>query len=113
MTRQVFLPKFSDKRDITEFVEKLEAFERGDLSADQFRSFRLLRGVYGQRQSDVQMIRIKIPFGQLGAEQLEAIADVTDRAQVDCAVAAIREKFGPILVLVNAAGVEGFRDSRR
>jgi len=37
------------------------------------------------------------------------IADVTDRAQVDCAVAAIREKFGPILVLVNAAGVEGFQ----
>ena len=29
MTRQVFLPKFSDKRDIEEFVQKLEAFERG------------------------------------------------------------------------------------
>jgi 2-hydroxycyclohexanecarboxyl-CoA dehydrogenase len=37
------------------------------------------------------------------------VADVTDRAQVDNAVAAIREKFGPILVLVNAAGVEGFQ----
>ncbi|BBX48586.1 3-oxoacyl-ACP reductase [Mycobacterium cookii] len=37
------------------------------------------------------------------------IADVTDRAQVDNAVAAIREQFGPILVLVNAAGVEGFQ----
>jgi 2-hydroxycyclohexanecarboxyl-CoA dehydrogenase len=37
------------------------------------------------------------------------VADVTDRAQVDAAVAAIREKFGPILVLVNAAGVEGFQ----
>jgi 2-hydroxycyclohexanecarboxyl-CoA dehydrogenase len=37
------------------------------------------------------------------------VADVTDRAQVDTAVAAIREKFGPILVLVNAAGVEGFQ----
>ena len=37
------------------------------------------------------------------------VADVTDRAQVDSAVAAIREKFGPILVLVNAAGVEGFQ----
>ena len=37
------------------------------------------------------------------------IADVTDRAQVDTAVAAIREQFGPILVLVNAAGVEGFK----
>jgi 2-hydroxycyclohexanecarboxyl-CoA dehydrogenase len=37
------------------------------------------------------------------------IADVTDRAQVDSAVASIREQFGPILVLVNAAGMEGFQ----
>jgi 2-hydroxycyclohexanecarboxyl-CoA dehydrogenase len=37
------------------------------------------------------------------------LADVSDRAQVDTAVAAIREQFGPILVLVNAAGVEGFK----
>jgi sulfite reductase beta subunit-like hemoprotein len=75
----VYLPKFSDKRDIEEFVQKLEAFERGDINTDQFRAFRLLRGVYGQRQSDVQMFRIKIPFGRLGPEQLVAIADVTDR----------------------------------
>jgi sulfite reductase beta subunit-like hemoprotein len=79
MTRQVFLPKFSDKRDIEEFVEKLEAFEKGELSADAFRTFRLLRGVYGQRQSDVQMLRVKIPFGRLGPDQLVAIADVADR----------------------------------
>jgi len=37
------------------------------------------------------------------------VADVSDRARVDAAVAAIREQFGPILVLVNAAGVEGFK----
>ena len=36
-------------------------------------------------------------------------ADITDRAQVDTAIAQIREAFGPILVLVNAAGVEGFQ----
>src|SRR3974390_892178 len=78
MTRQVFLPKFSDKRDIDEFVEKLESFERGEINAEQFRAFRLLRGVYGQRQSDVQMFRIKIPFGLLGPEQLRVIADITD-----------------------------------
>src|SRR5580704_19042939 len=79
MTRQAFLPKFSDKRDIDEFVQKLEAFERGEINAEQFRSFRLLRGVYGQRQSDVQMFRIKIPFGLLGPDQLVAIADVADK----------------------------------
>ncbi|MGA9489259.1 MAG: SDR family NAD(P)-dependent oxidoreductase [Mycobacterium sp.] len=43
------------------------------------------------------------------ADDFGYIADVTDRAQVDSAVAAIREQFGPILVLVNAAGVEGFQ----
>jgi 2-hydroxycyclohexanecarboxyl-CoA dehydrogenase len=37
------------------------------------------------------------------------VADVTNREQIDSAVAAIREEFGPILVLVNAAGVEGFK----
>jgi sulfite reductase beta subunit-like hemoprotein len=79
MTTQPFLPKFSDKRDIDEFVGKLEAFERGELNAEQFRAFRLLRGVYGQRQSDVQMFRIKIPLGLIGPEQLVAIADVSDK----------------------------------
>jgi 2-hydroxycyclohexanecarboxyl-CoA dehydrogenase len=42
-------------------------------------------------------------------EGVSHLADVTDRAQVDTAVAAIRQEFGPILVLVNAAGVEGFK----
>jgi sulfite reductase (NADPH) hemoprotein beta-component len=78
MTKQVFLPKFSDKKDIDEFVDKLAAFERGELDPEQFRAFRLLRGVYGQRQMDVQMFRIKIPMGLLGPEQLLAIADVAD-----------------------------------
>jgi 2-hydroxycyclohexanecarboxyl-CoA dehydrogenase len=42
-------------------------------------------------------------------DQSGYVADVTDRAQVDAAVAAIRDTLGPILVLVNAAGVEGFK----
>ena len=37
------------------------------------------------------------------------VADVTDRGQVDAAMSAIRDALGPILVLVNAAGVEGFK----
>jgi NAD(P)-dependent dehydrogenase (short-subunit alcohol dehydrogenase family) len=42
-------------------------------------------------------------------DQFGYVADVTDREQVDTAVSAIREVLGPILVLVNAAGVEGFK----
>jgi sulfite reductase (ferredoxin) len=72
------LPRFSDPRDIDQFVEKLEAFERGELGPEQFRAFRLTRGVYGQRQDGAQMLRIKIPFGLLGPEQINAIAEVAD-----------------------------------
>ncbi|MGA2451482.1 MAG: nitrite/sulfite reductase [Polyangiaceae bacterium] len=79
MNRPVHLPKFSDKRDIVEFVDVLASFERGEIGPDEFRAFRLLRGVYGQRQADAQMLRIKIPFGRLGPDQLVAIADVADR----------------------------------
>lgn len=78
MANQIFLPRFSDPRDVDEFVEKLEAYERGDLTADQFRAFRLLRGVYGQRQEGTQMLRVKIPMGRLGAGELVALADVAD-----------------------------------
>jgi sulfite reductase (NADPH) hemoprotein beta-component len=78
MSEQPFLPRFSDRKDIDEFVERLEAFERGDIDAEKFRMFRLLRGVYGQRQTDQQMLRVKIPMGILGPEQLRVLADVAD-----------------------------------
>jgi sulfite reductase (NADPH) hemoprotein beta-component len=73
------LPKFSDPRDVDEFVGVLEKYERGELTAEQFRAFRLLRGVYGQRQEGVQMIRVKIPFGRLDSRGLEALAEVGER----------------------------------
>jgi len=73
------LPRFSDPRDVDEFVAMLEKYESGELTADQFRSFRLLRGVYGQRQEGTQMIRVKIPFGRLDSKGLEALADVGER----------------------------------
>jgi 2-hydroxycyclohexanecarboxyl-CoA dehydrogenase len=36
-------------------------------------------------------------------------ADVTDRTQVDAALATIRERLGPVTVLVNAAGLDSFK----
>lgn len=74
-----YLPRFSDPADITEFVATLERFERGELSAEDFRRYRLTRGVYGQRQTDVQMLRVKIPQGVLAPPALEALADVAER----------------------------------
>jgi sulfite reductase beta subunit-like hemoprotein len=71
---------FADERDVEEFVQTLESYERGEMSPDQWRAFRLVRGTYGQRQAgDVQMLRVKIPQGILDAPQLEALADVAER----------------------------------
>ncbi|MDB4932369.1 MAG: Ferredoxin--nitrite reductase [Myxococcaceae bacterium] len=74
-----YLPRFSDPGDIDEFVNTLGRFERGEISAEDFRRYRLTRGVYGQRQTDVQMLRVKIPLGMLAPAALEALADVAER----------------------------------
>jgi len=71
---------FASEADIDEFVDTLERFERGELTPDQWRLFRLVRGTYGQRQpGDVQMLRVKIPQGILTAQQLEALAEVGEQ----------------------------------
>jgi sulfite reductase (NADPH) hemoprotein beta-component len=71
---------FADEADIDEFVATLERYERGELSPDQWRAFRLVRGTYGQRQTgDAQMIRVKIPQGILDVAQLGALAEVAER----------------------------------
>ena len=70
---------FARHADVDLFVEKLEAFETGALSADDWRGFRLLNGVYGQRQDGVMMIRAKLPGGFVTPAQLEALAVVAER----------------------------------
>jgi sulfite reductase (NADPH) hemoprotein beta-component len=71
---------FASVADIDEFVATLERYERGEMTPDQWRAFRLVRGTYGQRQAeDAQMLRVKIPQGLLTADQLEALADVGER----------------------------------
>jgi sulfite reductase beta subunit-like hemoprotein len=70
---------FASEADIDEFARVLDQFERGEIGPDQWRVFRLVRGTYGQRQSDdAQMLRVKIPQGVLTGAQLEALADVAD-----------------------------------
>src|SRR6185436_14221840 len=71
---------FARQADIDEFVTVLGEYERGEITPDQWRAFRLVRGTYGQRQAeDAQMLRIKIPQGLLTAPQLDALADVGDK----------------------------------
>ncbi|WP_370408857.1 nitrite reductase [Tenacibaculum dicentrarchi] len=66
------------EKDILELARKIELFKEGKIDEERFRSLRLARGVYGQRQLGVQMIRIKLPYGKVSSEQLHRIADVSD-----------------------------------
>jgi sulfite reductase beta subunit-like hemoprotein len=71
---------FASEAEIDDFVATLERFERGELTPEKWRTFRLVRGTYGQRQTqDAQMVRVKIPQGVLASEQLDALADVAER----------------------------------
>ena len=67
------------RRDILDLEQKISSFRQGDIADEAFRKFRLTRGVYGQRQPGVQMIRIKLPHGRITAHQLSRIADLSDK----------------------------------
>ncbi len=66
------------REDIELFRDQSNQFLSGQITADQFRAFRLRRGIYGQRQDGVQMIRTKIPGGLLTADQMRQLARVAD-----------------------------------
>src|SRR6195256_2974102 len=71
---------FANEAEIDEFVTTVEKYERGEITPDQWRSYRLVRGTYGQRQAeDAQMLRVKVPQGLLTADQLIALADVGEQ----------------------------------
>ncbi len=66
------------QKDIIELGEKIRAFRDGKVDEEKFRALRLARGIYGQRQPGVQMIRIKFPFGQINRKKLLRTAAVCD-----------------------------------
>jgi len=67
------------EKDIIDLEKKIHQYYSGELYESRFRSLRLARGVYGQRQFGVQMVRIKLPFGKVSSEQLNRIAAVSDK----------------------------------
>ncbi|NLT06286.1 MAG: nitrite/sulfite reductase [Solirubrobacterales bacterium] len=66
------------EREFDDFDNEAEKFLDGQTPEDQFIGFRLKQGVYGQRQADVQMCRVKLPMGGITPEQWEMFADVTE-----------------------------------
>ena len=65
--------------DIEKFERVLAGYLAGDIEEDVFRVFRLHNGIYGQRQGGHnQMVRVKLPYGGITPEQLDALADLVD-----------------------------------
>jgi sulfite reductase beta subunit-like hemoprotein len=67
------------EREFDDFDNEAAKYLEGQTAEDEFIKFRLKQGVYGQRQPDVQMIRVKLPFGGVSPEQMEAFADAIER----------------------------------
>jgi sulfite reductase (ferredoxin) len=67
------------QREYDDFKTEATKFLGGEMEEDEFIKFRLKQGVYGQRQADVQMIRVKLPFGGITPEQMEKFADVIEK----------------------------------
>src|ERR1700754_318978 len=66
------------EKDIIDLEKKIRAFREGKIHDEKFRSLRLARGIYGQRQPGVQMVRIKLPFGKVTFKQLLRMPDFSD-----------------------------------
>ena len=67
------------EEEVVSLEEEIRAFRAGERENAQFTGFRLRQGVYGQRQADSQMMRVKIPGGILTPESLEALGQLAER----------------------------------
>jgi sulfite reductase (ferredoxin) len=66
------------QHEFDDFDTEAHKFLRGELENDEFTKFRLRQGVYGQRQADVQMVRVKLPMGGVTPDQFDAFADAIE-----------------------------------
>jgi sulfite reductase (ferredoxin) len=67
------------EREFDDFKTEAGKFLQGEMPEDEFIKFRLKQGVYGQRQADVNMVRVKLPFGGVTPEQMESFASVVEQ----------------------------------
>ena len=67
------------KREIEEFAAEVERRNRGEVPEEEFKRFRLQQGIYGQRQDEEQMVRTKLPLGQITSEQLSCLAEFGEK----------------------------------
>ena len=65
--------------EFEDFTTEARAYLAGQRVEEKFIGYRLKQGVYGQRQPNVQMLRVKLPMGGVTADQLDAFAEVAER----------------------------------
>jgi len=65
--------------EISNFEDGAQRYLDGAIDDDVFRVFRLNQGIYGQRQGGHnQMVRVKIPYGKVEADQLEMLGHIAE-----------------------------------
>ena len=74
---QTIIPFIED--EIVRLEEESAAFVAGERENTEFTPFRLKQGVYGQRQADVQMIRVKIPGGIITTEAMDILGEFSKK----------------------------------
>jgi sulfite reductase (ferredoxin) len=67
------------EREFEDFDTRAQGFLAGEESEEQFIGFRLKQGVYGQRQPDRQMMRIKLPLGGVTPDQMDAFGEIAEK----------------------------------
>ena len=68
-----------DGPELANFEDQVKLFQSGEKDEIEFLRFRLRQGVYGQRQPDAQMIRVKLPFGGITAHQMDILGEVSEK----------------------------------
>lgn len=70
--------RWEDVAENDRFIALIEQYRRGELDPEVFKPIRLKHGVYGVRGSDTHMIRVKLPGGQLTAQQFAKLGDIAE-----------------------------------
>ncbi len=66
-------------KELNGFKEDIERYRTGQIGEVKFQKIRLQLGTYAQRQSGVQMQRIKIPYGRVTSDQMRRLSEVSDK----------------------------------
>jgi len=63
--------------DLHKFETETERFRKGELSATEYRAYRVPHGVYEQRKAGAFMLRVRLPAGAILPHQIRAVAAVS------------------------------------